>query len=293
MVVDRRVVLAGQAVLNAAGCDGGGGAPPDCDGKSVRSAGSRAAENESAAQLRVRVTSGDPLCEGKDCGWDVVPNLWECANGRTDLAGQCVGGAACRLRRQEWGRWMRRAVVIAAGESCSAGGGCRVTCDPVVNCVGKQCGADGCGGVCGECTAVEQCSQFGHCTAAACEPSCAGRVCGDDGCGNCGNVARSGLLAGNAGCGRTAQCFERACGDDGCGGSCGTCEGESTCESGRCVAACTPPCGGSAEVPDTDTSCAGSGGPWVWALTLWLVLMRRHARQCAAVGLAPHAKSVG
>jgi hypothetical protein len=57
------------------------------------------------------------------------------------------------------------------------------------NCVGRQCGDDGCGNSCGTCDtlAAPYCDELaGRCTA-TCTPVCAGRNCGDDGCGGtCG-----------------------------------------------------------------------------------------------------------
>jgi len=50
----------------------------------------------------------------------------------------------------------------------------------------RECGQDGCGGVCGVCPPGVLCRK-GKCDSAPCEPDCAGRVCGDDGCeGSCG-----------------------------------------------------------------------------------------------------------
>ncbi len=56
-------------------------------------------------------------------------------------------------------------------------------CTP--SCAGKTCGADGCGGSCGDCEAGARCGAQGACV--ACTPSCEGKTCGDDGCGgSCG-----------------------------------------------------------------------------------------------------------
>ena len=58
---------------------------------------------------------------------------------------------------------------------------CGYECLP--NCDGKQCGDDGCGGVCGECSGQDACIEA-HCV---CQPACEGKACGDDGCGgSCG-----------------------------------------------------------------------------------------------------------
>ena len=51
----------------------------------------------------------------------------------------------------------------------------------VPDCLGKQCGDDGCGGSCGECPTGQACQDDGTCL--GCTPECAGKACGDDGCG--------------------------------------------------------------------------------------------------------------
>ncbi|MBT3865075.1 hypothetical protein HOF67_03535 [Candidatus Peregrinibacteria bacterium] len=66
------------------------------------------------------------------------------------------------------------------------GGICSLSCTP--NCFGKDCGSDGCNGLCGYCNWDEVCSN-GIC-APNCVPDCFGNECGNDGCGgNCGNCA--------------------------------------------------------------------------------------------------------
>jgi len=58
-------------------------------------------------------------------------------------------------------------------------------CEP--ECEDKNCGDDGCGGVCGECTGPQDECQDGLCT---CLPHCEGKECGEDGCGGvCGECA--------------------------------------------------------------------------------------------------------
>jgi len=54
----------------------------------------------------------------------------------------------------------------------------------VPDCDGKECGDDGCGDGCGQCTESDVCKD-GQCV--PCVPDCDGKECGDDGCGsNCG-----------------------------------------------------------------------------------------------------------
>ena len=81
-----------------------------------------------------------------------------------------------------------------------------------------------------------------------CQPDCAGRDCGPDGCGGIcgmhqGGCALPGDVCQDSGTCCTPMCTDRACGDDGCGGSCGDCPTLSvacrvaSCQEGECVAA--------------------------------------------------------
>ncbi len=128
-------------------------------------------------------------------------------------------------------------------------------CDPL--CEGKQCGEDGCGGVCGKCPVQHVCEE-GLCI---CVPDCEGKQCGDDGCGgSCGDCL--------------GECVDFLCHEGpGCEVGEGTgCEGCS-CEAcvcwidpyccdtlwdSLCVGECINDCGGCAEL-DTcgDGSCEG------------------------------------
>ena len=72
-----------------------------------------------------------------------------------------------------------------------------VRCTPGT-CDGKECGPDGCGGSCGNCTGPQE--------------ACSNRLC----------VCQP-------------ACDYKACGDDGCGGSCGSCAGGKVCQLGQCV----------------------------------------------------------
>ena len=57
-------------------------------------------------------------------------------------------------------------------------------------CYDRQCGPDGCGGVCGSCGPGDVCDG-GYCMPdMGCDPYCGGMECGDDGCGgSCGDCA--------------------------------------------------------------------------------------------------------
>jgi hypothetical protein len=146
---------------------------------------------------------------------------------------------------------------ICVGEVESEGCGSCQECKP--NCVGKQCGGDGCGGSCGTCKQGMSCKD-GHCVdPGGCKPNCTGKVCGDDGCGgSCGNCP-VGKECHNGKClgGCQPNCAGKQCGDDGCGGSCGNCPQNFFCDNGHCVKTCNPNCAGKQCGAD---GCGGSCG---------------------------------
>ena len=126
-------------------------------------------------------------------------------------------------------------------------------CEP--DCAGLNCGDDGCGGSCGQCSGQDLCVA-GVCT---CQPDCAGSNCGDDGCGgSCGTCGGQDLCQGGL-CVCQPQCPPNSCGDDGCGGTCGPCSGQDLCQGGLCV--CQPQCPPNACGDDgcggTCNSCSG------------------------------------
>jgi hypothetical protein len=92
----------------------------------------------------------------------------------------------------------------------------------IAQCEEAECGDDGCGGSCGECT------DGGVCVAGlCCAPACEDKACGDNGCeGQCG-VCAEGDLCEEGFCvsGQICEpdCVDKYCDDDGCGGSCGEC----------------------------------------------------------------------
>ncbi|MEC9071243.1 MAG: hypothetical protein VX938_02645, partial [Myxococcota bacterium] len=120
---------------------------------------------------------------------------------------------------------------------CSAGAQCLdnvCVCEP--QCVGKECGPDGCGGLCGECTDGGVCDDVkGLCE---CSPVCDGKQCGPDGCGSeCGQCLDGltcDVVSGSCFC--EPDCAGKFCGPDGCGGLCGECAvGDAACVDGSCV----------------------------------------------------------
>jgi len=101
-------------------------------------------------------------------------------------------------------------------------------------CTGKDCGVDGCGGVCGFCPDGYDCDD-GQC---ACIPDCAEKECGPDGCAGWCGLCAPGFTCTDAGkCFCLPDCVMKECGPDGCGGTCGLCKPGDVCTAnGSCLA---------------------------------------------------------
>lgn len=138
----------------------------------------------------------------------------------------------------------------ADGDECSDG-----LCSCVPDCAGKTCGSDGCDGTCGTCGDNETCDD-GACV---CVPDCNGKQCGDDGCGGSCGSCPSGVCSPSGQCNCVPSCAGRVCGDDGCGGSCGTCTVGVCGLDGQCD--CTPSCSGKECGSDGCGGTCGACGP--------------------------------
>jgi len=100
--------------------------------------------------------------------------------------------------------------------TCDEGTGrCLMSCAP--KCLGRECGPDGCGGLCGQCPSPQTCDDgSGQCTP-PCTPDCTGKQCGPDGCGSlCGTCTFPQICDASSG-----QCMA--------GGDCGTITYEGCC----------------------------------------------------------------
>ncbi len=149
--------------------------------------------------------------------------------------------------------------VLEDGISCGVGQVCFLgsCCAAVANCLGKECGSDGCGGICGTCTGPQDVCVEGLCL---CQGTCFGKTCGDDGCGGgcgtceiyevCTDAFSCACMDGAVACGDLCcepevqvcadgvccapDCAGKECGVDGCGGSCGDCGPDQFCIAQLC-----------------------------------------------------------
>ena len=156
------------------------------------------------------------VCGDGHCAWGGVSPGENAVDCPQDCA--CGDGALSTVAGCEEGSCYFES---ALGDGDSAWG----SCDEVFNCAeldydggdcctpscdGLECGADGCGGSCGDCEDGSLCNAEGLCKPVACVPSCGDSECGADGCGGlCGDCA-DGFE-----CDETAQCVA-VCGDGEC-----------------------------------------------------------------------------
>ena len=110
-------------------------------------------------------------------------------------------------------------------------------------CDGRECGYDGCDGLCGACAVGERCED-GACVP-VCEPACGGRECGPDGCGgSCGE------------CGAGELCTDGVClPPDPCAAG-PDCDDGQDCTADRCE-----PYVGCVHEPRPDDSACDDGNP--------------------------------
>ncbi len=180
----------------------------------------------------------------------------------SQLARPVKGGVAviASIPRSPVFRWQAAPVSLAlalgllacaSGENVPPGDGCVTECD------GRECGSDGCDGVCGQCPSGTSCANH---TCQSCEPQCLGKQCGSDSCGSeCGLCPQGSNCNASGQCTVECapQCSGRECGPDGCGGTCGQCAAGVVCDSGKCQGACNPNCTGKNCGSD---ECGGSCG---------------------------------
>ncbi|HZS37275.1 MAG TPA: hypothetical protein VFF06_10625 [Polyangia bacterium] len=168
------------------------------------------------------VCSDTPVTVTDSCGNPHVCQVIPCPGGE-----RCVNGMCCQT-------------CATLGLSCgTADDGCGnvLNCGPpccTPNCLGRDCGSNGCGGSCGTCVDPDTCGGGGTDGQCGCNASfsCIVGTCGTvvDRCGvshECQCPAGTKCQSDGSCC--TPQCAGKQCGDDGCGGVCGTCAAPNTC----------------------------------------------------------------
>ncbi len=110
-------------------------------------------------------------------------------------------------------------------------------CEP--DCEGRECGDNGCGGVCGGCLDGDAICKDGNC----CLPNCTGMECGNDPvCGESCGKCEEPFTCQEGDCVCTPDCDGKECGTDPiCGYSCGVCDDGWGCNSSQ-ICECTPQC---------------------------------------------------
>ena len=299
---------------------------PDCEGKQCgddRCGGSCGTCDENANCEAGQCVVCEPSCVGKNCGDDGCGgSCGTCEDGLTCGDQQiCISDGSCGAITSQGCCWNEDAyfcgdddtlLSTSCDEPCGWNGEQnRYTCggqgaDPtgalpndcweipcVPNCGGKNCGADGCGGTCGECGEEEFCNinqtcqektQCGEIPAIGCcldnvlfycqsdsqviQLNCGLEPCGWDTNALDGAGAYTCGVAGAEPSGKESHscdgscypvCHGKTCGGDGCGGSCGTCPEGIECIDNQCFDEniCVPSC---IEKQCGDDGCGGSCG---------------------------------
>jgi hypothetical protein len=185
-----------------------------------------------------------PACSGKQCGNDgCYGTCGDCKDGADCVDGKCVNPDSCSGY---------------CSKTAPGGCGCSDTCFnndsccedvctacPTLTkcsgctCTGKECGDNGCGQSCGECTSPETCQNnkcvSGTTGCGSSYPACKECVCKnlDSWCctgwdSDCSEHCNdSACKTSCASC--TPNCSGKECGDNGCSGTCGTCSSGYTC----------------------------------------------------------------
>lgn len=175
-------------------------------------------------------------CDAKGYGADAV---CDCGCGAADpdcgKAGVALGGCAPFQGCDAAGKCVSK---IPSGWTCAPGSyGAQDACDCGCGAADPDCALEplpvlGCKG-------AAKCDAKGACL--ACAPDCKDKVCGDDGCGGlCGTCSAPTSACEGGKCVDPCKptpllCKANPCGDDGCGGTCGTCKSGEACTAGKCV----------------------------------------------------------
>lgn len=197
-----------EAYRDGETCDCACGAyDPDCDDASLPVANCFSGSCESDGSCTACV----PQCDGKECGDDgcggdcgycslpgqnfcnAAGTCEACTADCTDKicgddgcggsCGTCAAGTACELglcQQPEAGASCEGRCGDVAPDGCSCEANCHEfgtccvdvnVCGCQPNCLGKECGPDGCGGFCGGCLAEDLCTEDQLCVDNPCDPN--------------------------------------------------------------------------------------------------------------------------
>lgn len=223
----------GQMCSNGVCVDG---CKPNCAGKQCGSDGCGGV---------CGVCQGDEVClNGKceslmPCSWAANQCMMQCNGGFDDCVKECSG----QLGQVEKVEFMD--FISCIKKNCIGSGAglflclsqaieskmCKKEVDAclkcIPNCSGKECGPNGCGGICGVCKGSSQCVNF-KCLE-QCVPDCKDKECGEDGCGGVcgvclnGSYCKDGKCIGGQGsmdCKQGLQCMSACFGDEVCMNKC-------------------------------------------------------------------------
>ena len=266
-----------QTASASSSCEGGGSVSVDLVGQD----GSVTGQCFGSGECAIVCHPPAPCCGGEK--WTTIS--YECETpcaGSCDCAGRCgpIAGTDCQVDCGDCtgtdlcspegycestcgeGETQCNGLCCDIGETCHE----NLCCDPIQNCEGKQCGDDGCGGLCEDQDSIEGCDVdadevcvAGTCTASGCQdiPS----QCASEGGKEFINGCKEGEWQKLEDCSSedgTPYCDTVAgaptcvlCSED---GHCGN-PANYTCEDNACV--CTPNCG---ENTCGDDGCGGSCG---------------------------------
>ena len=145
----------------------------------------------------------------------------------------CTPGNACTFVHADHRTGTINCSDCAINEQCFDATG---QCECVPNCDGKECGDDGCGGVCGHCSDDDLTCQNGTC---GCDPAL--ECCSDGDCSDPNFTCQSG----HCGCDPALEC----CSDGDCS------DPDQTCHGGYCACDPTLECCSDGDCSDPDQTC--------------------------------------
>lgn len=177
-------------------------------------------------------------CKGRECGNDGCGgSCGTCENGKVCIAGRCLGEYPERCLGETeasasscYDGLTEEGCCDASGRAVWCGQDDKLYC---LDCGDAQCTyAQGIGVICGP----PGSAPGPECAGGPCVGKCKGRNCGDDGCGGVCGFCREGEVCKDGKCWCVPDCKDKECGPAApCGGTCGYCKNGKVCVDFRCV----------------------------------------------------------